>query len=65
MYAMPLDAIGGIFLIFAAVIANAASGGGPNRVSIVAVILTTIGFYLIYNGYLGRPSYLAPWLPYW
>lgn len=61
---MPIDAIGGIFLMFAAVIAHAATEAGPNRISIPAVILAALGGYLIYNGYSGGPSRLAPWLPY-
>lgn len=64
MQPMPIDAVGGIFLILASIILNAASGAGANRFSVLAVILATLGFYLIYNGYLGRPSYLAPYLPY-
>lgn len=61
---MPLDAIGGIFLIFAAVIAHAATEAGPNRINPIAVVLTVAGLYLIYNGYSGYPSYLQPWVPY-
>jgi hypothetical protein len=64
MVLMPVDAIAGILLVFAAIIANAASDAGPNRVSILAVVLGVLGAYLVYNGYMGRPSYVRPWLPY-
>lgn len=60
---MPIDVIGGLFLIAAAVVAAAASDS-TNRVSIFALLLGALGAYLVYNGYLGRPSYLKPWLPY-
>lgn len=61
---MPLDAIGGIFFIFAAVIAHAATEAGPNRINILSIGLLAGGLFLIYNGYTGRPSLLQPWLPY-
>ena len=61
---MPLDAVGGILCLFAAVIAHAASEAGPNRISIPSVLLGLLGVYLVYNGYTGRPSYVQPWLPY-
>jgi hypothetical protein len=60
-----LDVFGGILVIFAAIVVNAAAGSGPNRFSIVAVLLAACGCYLIYNGYDGRPSIVGPWVPWW